>query len=449
MTKTIIKDISYLVTADADHRVYRDYDLLIEGGNIVRIARGIEDEGAKIISGKNRIVYPGLVNTHHHFYQVLTRNIPEIQHLELFDWLIWLYERWRHLTPDMVYDSSLLAMGELVQFGCTTMVDHHYVFPKNQGDLISTQFEAAKKLGVRLHATRGSMSKGKSDGGLPPDDLVQTTDEILEDSIALIDAHHDTSHGSFSQVILAPCSPFSVSADLLRQTALLAREKGVLLHTHLAETEDEVRFCLDAFCHRPLAYMESLGWTGPDVFFAHGIHFNDAELDLLARTQTGVAHCPVSNMKLSSGVARVSEMLAMGIPLGLAVDGSASNDSSNLLNELRVAYLLQRLTFKDKTPAARAFLDLATGGGAKLLHRPDLGSLEVGKCADLFMVRADSLSTAGCLDDVAGLPATVGIQEPVSLTMVGGQVVYADGNFTHMDADKLQARVNAHSQVMR
>ncbi len=266
--KTIIKDIAYLVAGGKTGQIQRNVDMLIEDGMITGIGRDLQNDQAMLLDASGMIVYPGLINTHHHFYQVLTRNIPEIQNLELFDWLLWLYQRWRHLTPRMLYDASMVAMGELVQFGCTTMVDHHYVFPKYQSGMLEAQFEAAEKLGVRLHACRGSMSLGESRGGLPPDDLVQNATEILEDSQRLIDAFHDPSINSFRQIILAPCSPFSVDAELMRHSAQLARDNSVLLHTHLAETEDEVQYCLDAFGRRPLLIWKI--WDGLEMmFFLH------------------------------------------------------------------------------------------------------------------------------------------------------------------------------------
>lgn len=449
MEKILIKNCQCIVTCDNEKRQLEGYDLYIEGAEIIDIGKDLVVEGAKEIDATGMIVYPGLVNVHHHFYQVLTRNIPEIQKFELFDWLIWLYERWRYLTPESVYASSMVAMGELVKYGCTTMVDHHYVFPKGQENLIDQQFKAAKELGVRLHACRGSMSRGKSDGGLPPDDLVQTPQEIIRDSIRLIEQFHDKSFNSFSQVILAPCSPFSVESELLRESARVARKYGVRLHTHLAETRDEDDYCLKTLGLRPLAYMESVDWIGEDVFFAHGIHFNDEELKRLAETGTGVAHCPVSNMKLSSGIARVSEMLEMGIPVGLAVDGSASNDGSNLLAEIRTAYLLQRLKYNEKAPDAADILWLATRGGAKILGREDIGSLEIGKCADLFMIDGEKINYAGCLNDPAAIPGTVGINEPVELTMVGGEIIYEKGEFKNIEEKVYAKQVDEFSKKMR
>lgn len=293
------------------------------------------------------------------------------------------------------------------------------------------------------------MSLGRSQGGLPPDDLVQTASAILADSERLIKKYHDPSHGSMSQVVLAPCSPFSVDREIMIKSAELARRYGVKLHTHLAETADEEDYCIKTLGDRPLGYMESVNWVGEDVFYAHGIFFNDRELERLKETGTGVAHCPVSNMKLASGVARISEMLPLGIPVGLAVDGSASNDSSNLLLEIRTGYLLQRLTYKEKAPEAYEFLKIATRGGADILGRKDIGSLEVGKCADMFFVKSDGVNYAGCLDDPKAIPGVIGINEPVHMTMVGGEIIYREGRFTQIDEADYAAKVNEFSRKLR
>ena len=270
--------------------------------------------------------------------------------MELFDWLRYLYDIWKNIDEELITLSSLTGMGELMKNGCTTCFDHHYVFPRDGGDLIAAQFEAAGLIGMRMHASRGSMDLSKKDGGLPPDSVVQTIDEIMKDSVRLIEKYHDPSKGSMRQIALAPCSPFSVSGELLRESAVLARQYGVRLHTHLCETKDEENYTLERCGMRPYAYMESLGWTGPDVWYAHGIHFNADELKALADTGTGVAHCPISNMKLSSGIARIPEMLKLGVTVGLGVDGSASNDGSSLLEEMRVAYLLHRLKLRSRRP---------------------------------------------------------------------------------------------------
>ncbi|MDR1029199.1 MAG: amidohydrolase family protein, partial [Clostridiales Family XIII bacterium] len=302
---------------------------------------------------------------------------------------------------------------------------------------IDEQFHAADELGVRFAATRGSMDRGESDGGLPPDELVQDVDTILADSERLVKKYHDPSRFSMHSVALAPCSPFSVTTELLSESANLARKLGVRLHTHLCETKDEEQFCMETHNLRPLSYMEKVGWIGDDVWFAHGIWFNDEELELLAATKTGVAHCPVSNMKLSSGVCRVPDMLKLGVPLGLAVDGSASNDCSNLLSELRASYLLHRLTYSNAAPGGYELIKIATRGSAALLGRDDIGQIAAGKAADLFMLDADLLELAGTDADPASVPATVGYARPAKLVMVNGNVIAEDGKLTGIDEAKV------------
>ncbi|MBU3146697.1 8-oxoguanine deaminase [Clostridium sp. CF012] len=438
----LIRNIKTLVTCDSQDRVREGVNIFIEDGLIKNIGPEAFDAD-EVIDAKDMIVYPGLINTHHHLYQTFTRNLPQVQNMELFDWLKTLYEIWKGLTPDAIRYSSYVGMGELLKHGCTTCFDHHYVFPQNtSGELIDIQFEAAKDLGIRIHASRGSMSLSKKDGGLPPDSVVQTVDKILLDSERLIKKYHDSSENSMSQIVLAPCSPFSVTGDLMKESAILARKYGVRLHTHLAETLDEEAFTLKKFNMRPLEYMESLGWIGDDVWYAHGIHFNDAELKRLAETKTGVAHCPISNMKLSSGIARISEMIDMDIPVGLGVDGSASNDGSNLLEEIRVAYLLHRLNSSKKAPTGYDILKLATRGGARVLGRNDIGSLEVGKAADLFMINTNRLKFVGTQYDPKSLLGTVGVTGEVDYTVIKGKIVVKDGRLVGIDEERITAKAN-------
>lgn len=444
--KTIIKNIDTVVTCDSLDSVKENVDILIEDG----IIRGIGkyDEGDKIIDGKNKIFYPGLINTHHHFYQIFTRNLPQVQNLELFDWLKYLYEIWKKLDEETIYYSSMTAMGELLKHGCTTAFDHHYVFPQNSENFIDTQFAAAKDLGMRFVASRGSMDLSVKDGGLPPDSVVQSVDGILKDSQRLIEKYHDKNE--MQGIVLAPCSPFSVTADLMRESALLARQYGVRLHTHLAETKDEEKYTLSTCNMRPLEYMDTLGWVGEDVWYAHGIHFNDEELKVLAKTKTGVCHCPVSNMKLSSGIARISEMLEMDIPVGLGVDGSASNDGSNLLEEIRVSYLLHRLHSSETAPTGYDILKIATNGGAKILGRRDLGSIAVGKKADLFAIDKKQLGLIGALEDPKSYLGTVGYSGEVEMTMVNGEVVVREGRLVHIDEESFIEKANPiASKILR
>ena len=443
MSTLLIRHIAQLVTCDDSDRILQNADLYCEDGFIKTIGHDLDIPADRVIDGSHMFCYPGLVNTHHHLYQVFSRNLPQVQNMELFDWLRTLYEIWKNLDADVIRLSSLTGMGELMKHGCTTCFDHHYVFPAGSGDLLGAQFAAADELGIRMYASRGSMDLSKKDGGLPPDSVVQTVDEILRDSVHAIETYHDASYGAMHRVALAPCSPFSVSAELLRQSAILARQYGVRLHTHLCETKDEEDFMLAREGVRPLAYMERLGWIGSDVWFAHGIHFNDEELRLLAQTGTGVAHCPISNMKLSSGVARIPEMLALGVPVGLAVDGSASNDGSSLLEELRVAYLLHRLTSSRQAPTGCDVLKMATRGSARLLGRDDIGQLSEGKCADLFMIDSRRLELVGCGCDAGSVLGTVGVRGPVDYTVVQGRVTVEGGRLVTVDEERLAREADA------
>lgn len=442
----IIKNLRAVVTCDGADHVFKDCDILVENGVVSMIGRELSvPEDCEVLCGAHMLCYPGLINTHHHLYQYFSRNMPGVQNMELFDWLRALYKVWENLDGIVVRYSSLAALGELAKTGCTTCFDHHYVFPHaaDGSPLIDEQFRAASEIGMRFHASRGSMDLSEKDGGLPPDSVVQKIDEILADSERLIDAYHDPSFGSMRQVALAPCSPFSVSGELMRQSALLAREKHVRLHTHLAETEDEVSYTLSRFGMRPYDYVESLGWTGPDVWYAHGIHFNSGEIARLAQSGTGIAHCPVSNMKLSSGVAPVPDLLKAGVRVGLAVDGSASNDGSSLLEEMRVAYLLHRLTWGNRAPSGYDILKLATRGSAALLGRGDIGSLEIGKCADMFLIDSRRLELAGACLDPKNVLATVGVRGGVDFTLVGGKTIVRCGELVNVDEELLSKKANA------
>ena len=443
MSTLLIKNIRSLVSCDAEDTVYENVDLFAEDGIIRAIGTNLPQSADRVIDGRNMLCYPGLINTHHHLYQVFSRNLPNVQNMELFDWLKTLYEVWKNLDEDVVRLSSMTGMGELMKHGCTTCFDHHYVFPAGSGDLIGAQFGAADALGIRMYASRGSMDLSVKDGGLPPDSVVQSVDAILRDSAELIERYHDRSFGAMHRIALAPCSPFSVSADLLRESAVLARQYGVRLHTHLCETKDEEDFMLAREGIRPLAYMERLGWVGNDVWYAHGIHFNDEELRFLAATGTGVAHCPASNMKLSSGIARIPEMLSLGVPVGLAVDGSASNDGSSLMEEIRTAYLLHRLNSSKAAPSGYDILKMATVGSARLLGRSDdLGSLEIGKCCDLFLIDAGRLELVGAAFDPKSVLATVGVRGAVDYTVVNGRVCVEKGHLCSVDEAALAREAN-------
>ena len=442
MATTLIKNAKAIVTVDTKDRVLKNAHIFIRD-NVIEYIGTEEKQADRVIDASRCYVYPGLINTHHHLYQTFTRNLPQVQKMELFPWLVTLYEIWRGLDEESIYYSTKVGVGELLRYGCTTCMDHHYVFPKTGSEhFIDTQLRAAGEMGVRFCATRGSMSRGKSDGGLPPDDLVQSVDAILKDSERAC-SFHDPNPFSMRQIALAPCSPFSVTTDLLKESAKLTRDKGVRLHTHLCETKDEENFTLEMVGMRPLDYMASCDWLGSDVWYAHGIHFNDEELKLLAQTKTGVAHCPVSNMKLASGVCRVPEMLELGIPVGLAVDGSASNDCSNLMAEIRAAYLLHRLTWSAKAPTGYDLLKMATRGSAAVLGRTDIGALEEGKAADLFMIDVDILDLVGAQEDPANLLGTVGYSRPAKLVMVNGEVVVEDGRLSRVDEEQLYGSAQA------
>ncbi len=449
MSSLLIRDALAIVTVDDDDRVIEHGNILIKDGVIdyVGTEKCTADEE---IDASGCFVYPGLVNTHNHLYQTFTRNLPQVQKMELFPWLVTLYEIWRGLDEESIFYSSLTGMGELLRYGCTTCADHHYVFPQSGSEFfIDRQFEAADLLGIRFHATRGSMSLGKKDGGLPPDDLVQDVDTILKDSQRLVEKYHDPKPFAMHRVALAPCSPFSVSEDLLKETAVLARTLDVRLHTHLCETKDEERFTLEKTGLRPLAYMEKCGWIGSDVWYAHGIHFNDEELQLLADTGTGVAHCPVSNMKLSSGVCRVPDMIKLGVNVGLAVDGAASNDCQNLMAEIRSAYLLHRLVYGAQAPTGYELLKMATCGSASLLGRDDIGRLCPGKAGDLFLIDASGLETVGTRLDPGSFLGTVGYSKPAKSVVVAGREVVRDGILLGIDepatAEKAQ---QAHCKLI-
>lgn len=437
MSTLLVKNIRSLVSCDGKDTVYENVNLYCKDGLIEYIGPDSK-EADKVIDGSGMLCYPGLINAHHHLYQVFSRNLEKVQNMELFDWLKTLYEIWKNLNEDTVHLSSQVAMGELVKNGCTTVFDHHYVFPKDAGDLIGAQAAAAEKLGVRMYFSRGSMDLSVKDGGLPPDSVVQSIDEIMKDSEKLIAKYHDTSFTSMKRIALAPCSPFSVSEDLLRESAILARKLGVRLHTHLCETIDEENYMLESRGIRPLKYMEQVGWIGDDVWYAHGIHFNDEELKLLAETGTGVCHCPISNMKLSSGVARIPEMLEMGIPVGLGVDGSASNDGNSLLEEIRCSFLMHRLHSGYDAPTGYDLLKIATMGSARLLGREkEIGSVEVGKCADFFLVDSNRIELTGACYDPKSVFGTVGFRMPVDYTVINGKVTVEGGRLTGIDEAKL------------
>ncbi len=443
---------------DARRREIPDGGLFVRDGFIEQVGPTAElpPTADEVLDLRGHILLPGLINTHHHFYQTLTRAIPAAQDANLFGWLKTLYPIWARMTPEHVRISTQTALAELALSGCTTAFDHLYLFPN--GSRLDDEIAAAQEVGLRLHASRGSMSLGESQGGLPPDSVVEDEDFILQDTRRLIEQYHDPHPGAMVQVVVAPCSPFSVTPDLMRQAAALARAYGVRLHTHLAETQDEEVFCMETFGYRPVAYMQHLDWVGPDVWFAHSVHVNDGEIGVYAHTGCGVAHCPSSNMRLASGIAPVLKMVAAGVPVGLGVDGSASNDGSHLLGEARQAMLLARLGAAlegasrsdiEAPPlmTARQALELATLGGAAVLGRSDIGSLEPGKCADFFAVRLERLEYAGALHDpVAALVFCAPVQ--ADYTVVGGRFVVREGHLTTIDLPTLVERHNRLARAL-
>ena len=434
--RTLLKNVDTIISCDGADRVYRNTDVWFRDGVIEHIGP-LDQVADQAFDCSEMLLYPGFVNTHHHLYQYFTRSLRQVQGMELFDWLKTLYEIWKNLNGDTVFLSSLAAMGELMRYGCTTCFDHHYVFPQGAGDLIVRQMAAADELGIRFVASRGSMDLSKKDGGLPPDSVVQTIDEIMADSQRLIETWHHPDTDHMHDIVLAPCSPFSVSGDLMRESAKLARAYGVQLHTHVGETKDEEDYTLSRFGMRPVAYMESLGWVGPDVWYAHGIHMNDQELDLLAATGTGVAHCPNSNMKLHSGVCRVPDMLCRGVKVGIAVDGSASNDGSNMMDEIRSAFLLHRLTWGEKAPTGYELLKMATAGSAALLGRSDIGTIEEGKSADCFLIQKEQPDLLCAELDPLDLFGNVGYHKPCDLVFVNGKLTVQAGQILTVDEGRL------------
>ncbi len=427
------------VFLSAEKGIVKHHDIFIEDNLISRIGKSLDVQADRVIDGQGRVVIPGLVNSHHHFYQTFTRNLPAVQNAELFEWLVYLYDIWKHIDIDCVYNSSLLAMGELLKTGCTLATDHHYLYPRDiDGDIMATQFAASDTLGMRFSPTRGSMSLSKKDGGLPPDTVVQTEEEILKDSERVIKAYHDGSDFSMKKIVLAPCSPFSVTEPLMKDSAALAREYGVRLHTHLAETRDENDFCKKVYGRRPLKVMEDCDFLGEDVFFAHGIHFNDEELGILAETGTHIAHCPTSNMRLGSGICRVTEMMPRGINVGLAVDGSASNDSSDMLGEVRNALMLQRVQYGAAAVTTADVLKLGTENGARLLGYKKVGKLEEGFAADLAVFNMDKLEYAGALSDPVAALIFSGYNHEAEYTVVNGHIAVEKGRLTGVDEDALK-----------
>ena len=445
-----LKNIYALMTG-SDRPTLSGVDMRIDSGKVNRIGVGLAvPEEYRIIDCSNLVVVPGFVNTHHHFFQTLTRNLPAVQDAKLFDWLVYLYEVWKYIDDEAIYYSSLLAMSELLKTGCTCSTDHHYLFPRQcaESDLTGIQFEAADRLGMRFSPTRGSMSLSKKDGGLPPDTVVQTDEKILEDSERVIKKYHDPDPMAMHKVVLAPCSPFSVTKKCMLESARLARRYGVRLHTHLCETVDEENQCKAMYGIRPVELMQECELIGPDVFYAHGIWFNDDELKTLAQTGSHIAHCPSSNMRLGSGICRTREMLNLGINIGIAVDGSASNDSSDMLAEMRNALLLARVKYGSQALTARDVFKMGTENGAKMLNFGKVGRLEEGWAADLAIFDVSGIAYAGSHSDPIASLLFCGCDHTAKYTIVNGQIVVDDRRVVGIDEDELARKANRISETL-
>ncbi|MCR8546534.1 8-oxoguanine deaminase [Salipiger sp. P9] len=442
MPEILIRNARSVLTMDDGDREFEAVDLLLRDGVIAALGKGLATSG-EIVEAATCVVTPGLVNTHHHLYQTLTRAVPGGQDALLFGWLKTLYPIWARFGPEEMRISALTGLAELALSGCTLTSDHLYLYPN--GARLDDTIDAAQEIGLRFHATRGAMSIGESDGGLPPDALVEREAAILEDCIRVVDAFHDPSEGAMLRVGVAPCSPFSVSRELMRDAALLARDKGVMLHTHLAENDEDIAYSMAQFGCRPGQYAEELGWTGPDVWHAHCVKLDGREIDLFAQSRTGVAHCPCSNCRLGSGIAPVRAMVDAGVPVGLGVDGSASNDSSNLMAEARQAMLLQRVTRGADAMSAREALRLATRGGAEVLGRHDCGQIAVGKRADLALWDVSGIDSAGSWDKAALLLAG---PTRVRHLFVEGRQVVRDGQLATIDLGATLARQDALAQAL-
>lgn len=437
----LLKNADVVVTMDAERREIRNGSVLIKGNTIIAVGKAAElpQTADEIIDLKGHVVIPGLINTHHHMYQSLTRVIPPAQDGELFKWITSLYPIWEKLTPEMIRISTQMSMAELILSGCTTTSDHLYVFPN--GCRLDDSIEAAASMGMRFHPGRGSMSLGKSKGGLPPDSVVENEQAILEDTQRVIERYHDDSRGSMLRLVVAPCSPFSVTQSLMKESAKLARHYKVSMHTHLAENDSDIRYSREKFNRTPAQYVEELGWVGHDVWHAHCVKLDDYGIKLFARTGTGVAHCPCSNMRLASGIAPVRNMLNAGMNVAIGVDGSASNDTSNVIAEVRQAMLLQRVGYGPDAMTARQALEIATLGGAKVLNRDDVGSLAPGMMADIAVFDLNKPGMAGAVHDpVAALVFCNPGQ--VAWSIINGRVLVRKGEMVESDLPVIMERHN-------
>ncbi len=442
-TPLLVKNALRIATMDDAGTELADADILIRGRVIVAVGKDLEEEGARVLDARGCVVIPGMVNTHHHLCQALTRATPAAQDAKLFDWLTYHYTVWRHLTPEYAAAGARVGLGELLLTGCTTSTDHTYLYPKGRTGLVDAQIVAARTLGIRFHPTRGSMSVGSSKGGLPPDDCTQAEEEILRDGERLVKEFHDGSAYSMCRVGLAPCAPFSVSKELMKETAVQAKKWGVRMHTHLCETLDEEAYCLERYGVRPIDFIESLGWMDGNAWLAHMVHVSDDEIGRLAKAKVGVAHCPSSNLRLGSGVPPVRRYLDAGVPVGLAVDGSASNDTSDMLGEARQAMLVARVKSGVSSMPARAALRMATRGGAAVVGRDDIGQIAPGKAADLAVFDVDRIDYAGSAGDPVASLLFCGASHRTKWTIVDGRVVVEKGELVNADEKAVVREANA------
>jgi len=440
----LIKNALRIATMDDAGTEIAGGDVLIKGRVILAVGKDLDaPDDAQVLDASGCVVIPGMVNTHHHLCQTLTRATPGAQDAKLFEWLVYHYGVWRHLTPEYAALGAQVGLGELLLTGCTTSTDHTYLYPKGQTGLVDAQIEAARSLGIRFSPTRGSMSVGVSKGGLPPDDCTESEEEILRDGERLVKEHHDKGPYGMIQIGLAPCAPFSVSVNLMKETALMARRLGVRIHTHLCETLDEEAYCLEKYKLRPIDFLESLGWMSDNVWLAHMVHVNDDEIARLAKAKVGIAHCPSSNLRLGSGVPPVRRYLDAGVNVGLAVDGSASNDTSDMLAEARQAMLVHRVKSGVASMPAREALRMATRGGAAVVGRDDIGQIAAGKAADLAIFDVNRLDYAGSAGDPVASLLFCGAGHRTKWTIVNGHIVVENGVLKNIDEGDITRKANA------
>ncbi len=433
----LIKNISTLETITNGR--LKDIDIYIEDNIIKEIGKHLTYDADNVINGEDRVVLPGFINTHHHFYQTFTRNLPKAQNAELFDWLKVHYKIWQFLEYEDIYYSGLTAIAEMMLTGVTTSTDHLYLYNSvAKKGWIEAEIEAAKKLGMRFYPTRGSMSLSEKDGGLPPDSVVQTEDDIMQNTEDIVNKFHDTSRYAMTRIALAPCSPFSVTSELMKETADYAEKNNLLIHTHVAETKDEEDFCIEKFGKRPYDYMKEVGWVNDRAWYAHCIHLNDNDLEDMAKNGVGVSHCPSSNMRLGSGIARIPEMLEKNIKVSIAVDGSASNDTSDYLGEMRQALLLARVKYGASAMKTMDVFKMATMGGASILHWDDtIGSIEEGKAADITIWNLNDISYIGAQSDPVAALIFSGRRHEVEYSIINGKIVVEKGSIVNVDQNEL------------